>query len=281
MSTLREKRKKERRALRRRKTADWTVVLLLCAIAVCCGGYLIYHHWSVKQRELEYEKLRQEETLSAATETVIAEPETEESTEETVIYCDPVYDFGQLHEQNEDIYAWIVVPGTQVDYPLLQSETDNYYLDYNLDHSKGYPGCIYTNQCNRKDFSDYNTVLYGHNMKNGSMFGTLDDYKSEKWQTEHPVIEFFVDGEVREYEVFAAAESRVLYEDEEGFRYYRSGGDLSEEEYGKLITWLQENSDYETGIIPEYGEQILMLSTCSYHTKDGRFVVAARRISEP
>ena len=97
MSTLREKRKKERRALRRRKTADWTVVLILCAIAVCCGGYLIYHHWSVKQRELEYEKLRQEETLSAATETVIAEPETEESTEETVIYCDPVYDFGQLH----------------------------------------------------------------------------------------------------------------------------------------------------------------------------------------
>ena len=281
MSTLREKRKKERRALRRRKTADWTVVLILCAIAVCCGGYLIYHHWSVKQRELEYEKLRQEETLSAATETVIAEPETEESTEETVIYCDSVYDFGQLHEQNQDIYAWIVVPGTQVDYPLLQSETDNYYLDYNLDHSKGYPGCIYTNQCNRKDFSDYNTVLYGHNMKNGSMFGTLDDYKSEKWQTEHPVIEFFVDGEVREYEVFAAAESRVLYEDEEGFRYYRSGGDLSEEEYGKLITWLQENSDYETGIIPEYGEQILMLSTCSYHTKDGRFVVAARRISEP
>ena len=72
MSTLREKRKKERRALRRRKTADWTVVLILCAIAVCCGGYLIYHHWSVKQRELEYEKLRQEETLSAATETVIA-----------------------------------------------------------------------------------------------------------------------------------------------------------------------------------------------------------------
>lgn len=86
-------------------------MLILCAIAVCCGGYLIYHHWSVKQRELEYEKLRQEETLSAATETVIAEPETEESTEETVIYCDPVYDFGQLHEQNEDIYAWIRCAG--------------------------------------------------------------------------------------------------------------------------------------------------------------------------
>lgn len=163
-------------------------MLILCAIAVCCGGYLIYHHWSVKQRELEYEKLRQEETLSAATEMVIAEPETEENTEETVIYCDPVYDFGQLHEQNEDIYAWIVVPGTQVDYPLLQSETDNYYLDYNLDHIKGYPGCIYTNQCNRKDFSDYNTVLYGHNMKNGSMFGSIHSFEDETFFDGHPYI---------------------------------------------------------------------------------------------
>ena len=209
MSTLREKRKKERRALRRRKTADWTVVLILCAIAVCCGGYLIYHHWSVKQRELEYEKLRQEETLSAATETVIAEPETEESTEETVIYCDSVYDFGQLHEQNQDIYAWIVVPGTQVDYPLLQSETDNYYLDYNLDHSKGYPGCIYTNQCNRKDFSDYNTVLYGHNMKNGSMFGQLKQFKQPETIQKSKYIWILTPDEVCKYEIFSCYTAEV------------------------------------------------------------------------
>ena len=71
-------------------------------------------------------------------------------------------------------------------------------------------------------------------------------------------------------------ETRVLYEDEDGFRYYRYDGDLSEEEYGELITWLCEHSAYDTGIIPEYGEQILILSTCSYHTKDGRFVVAAK-----
>ena len=166
-------------------------------------------YWSVKQRELEYEKLRQEETLSAATETVIAEPETEESTEETVIYCDPVYDFGQLHEQNQDIYAWIVVPGTQVDYPLLQSETDNYYLDYNLDHSKGYPGCIYTNQCNRKDFSDYNTVLYGHNMKNGSMFGSIHSFEDETFFDGHPYIYVYTENERLTYEIYEAAKLQM------------------------------------------------------------------------
>ena len=271
MSTLREKRKKERRALRRRKTADWTVVLILCAIAVCCGGYLIYHHWSVKQRELEYEKLRQEETLSAATETVIAEPETEESTEETVIYCDPVYDFGQLHEQNEDIYAWIVVPGTQVDYPLLQSETDNYYLDYNLDHSKGYPGCIYTNQCNRKDFSDYNTVLYGHNMKNLSMFGSLKKYKTEDFYKDHQFFTIYTSEYAYRYQIFA------YYDVPETDEVYTVGF-APDETFQKFIDKMKQKSYDDTGVNVTKDDHIMTLSTCS--TTGKRFVVHAVRIGE-
>ena len=271
MSTLREKRKKERRALRRRKTADWTVVLILCAIAVCCGGYLIYHHWSVKQRELEYEKLRQEETLSAATETVIAEPETEESTEETVIYCDPVYDFGQLHEQNQDIYAWIVVPGTQVDYPLLQSETDNYYLDYNLDHSKGYPGCIYTNQCNRKDFSDYNTVLYGHNMKNLSMFGSLKKYKTEDFYKYHQFFTIYTSECAYRYQIFA------YYDVPETDEVYTVGF-APDDTFQKFIDKMKQKSYDDTGVNVTKDDHIMTLSTCS--TTGKRFVVHAVRIGE-
>ena len=271
MSTLREKRKKERRALRRRKTADWTVVLILCAIAVCCGGYLIYHHWSVKQRELEYEKLRQEETLSAATEMVIAEPETEENTEETVIYCDPVYDFGQLHEQNEDIYAWIVVPGTQVDYPLLQSETDNYYLDYNLDHSKGYPGCIYTNQCNRKDFSDYNTVLYGHNMKNLSMFGSLKKYKTEDFYKDHQFFTIYTSECAYRYQIFA------YYDVPETDEVYTVGF-APDETFQKFIDKMKQKSYDDTGVNVTKDDHIITLSTCS--TTGKRFVVHAVRIGE-
>ena len=271
MSTLREKRKKERRALRRRKTADWTVVLILCAIAVCCGGYLIYHHWSVKQRELEYEKLRQEETLSAATETVIAEPETEESTEETVIYCDPVYDFGQLHEQNQDIYAWIVVPGTQVDYPLLQSETDNYYLDYNLDHSKGYPGCIYTNQCNRKDFSDYNTVLYGHNMKNLSMFGSLKKYKTEDFYKDHQFFTIYTSECAYRYQIFA------YYDVPETDEVYTVGF-APDDTFQKFIDKMKQKSYDDTGVNVTKDDHIMTLSTCS--TTGKRFVVHAVRIGE-
>ena len=272
MSTLREKRKKERRALRRRKTADWTVVLILCAIAVCCGGYLIYHHWSVKQRELEYEKLRQEETLSAATEMVIAEPETEENTEETVIYCVPVYDFGQLHEQNEDIYAWIVVPGTQVDYPLLQSETDNYYLDYNLDHIKGYPGCIYTNQCNRKDFSDYNTVLYGHNMKNGSMFAQLKKFtQDEETYKKSKYFWIFTPEKNYRYEIISAYTTGV---NSDTYTLFKGPGEEFEKYLEKIRGYSEIRTDAEGMNIKD---KIITLSTCTGNEAT-RYVVQGKRV---
>ena len=232
MSTLREKRKKERRALRRRKTADWTVVLILCAIAVCCGGYLIYHHWSVKQRELEYEKLRQEETLSAATETVIAEPETEESTEETVIYCDPVYDFGQLHEQNEDIYAWIVVPGTQVDYPL---------------------------------------VLYGHNMKNGSMFGSIHSFEDETFFDGHPYIYVYTENERLTYEIYEAAKFTDVYIPSE---YVISSKDDRDQFLADVREKVSDNKLHVREDM-EIGEdnRLITLSTCVSGERNHRYLV--------
>ncbi len=109
-----------------------------------------------------------------------SEPETEGAVRNV-----SGYDFEKLRETNGDIYAWITVPGTQIDYPVLQSDTDNYYLEKNLDHTKGYPGCIYSNSCNSREFTDLLTVLYGHNMKNGSMFGSLHDYEQEEFFREN------------------------------------------------------------------------------------------------
>lgn len=91
------------------------------------------------------------------------------------------------------------------------------------------------------------------------------------------MIRFSTMEEDREYEVFAAFRTRLLYENEEGFRYYEYVGDLTKERYEEFVEQAEAAALYDTGIRPEYGEQLLMLSTCSYHTKNGRFVVAARR----
>ena len=121
-----------------------------------------------------------------------------------------------------------------------------------------------------------NLIIYGHNMKHGTMFGELDRYARDSYWREHPVIRLSTVDEDREYEIFAAFQTRLLYEGEEVFAYYAYTGDLSQEEYEEFVEQAKAMTPYDTGITPEYGEQLVMLSTCSYHTENGRFVVVGR-----
>ncbi len=120
-------------------------------------------------------------------------------------------DFDGLLSQNGDVYAWLDIPGTDISYPLLQSGEDNYYLMHNLDDSYGYPGCLYTNQCSAKDFFDFCTVIYGHNMADGSMFGRLHSLMfDEDALAEHPYVVIYTpDGGALVYRAAAA----VVYDD--------------------------------------------------------------------
>ena len=124
-------------------------------------------------------------------------------------------DWKVLEEQNGDIYSWIYIPGTNVNYPVLQHETENdYYLDRNLDHSQGLPGCIYTQKLNAMDYSDRNTVLYGHNMKNGTMFQTLHQYADRAFFNENRYIYIYTPEKVLAYEIYGACEvsnAHLLY----------------------------------------------------------------------
>lgn len=116
-------------------------------------------------------------------------------------------DIAALQEEvNQDIYAWINVPGTVIDYPVLQHpEEMDYYLEYNMDGTKGYPGCIYTQRMNGKEWNDPNTVLYGHNMKNGTMFAGLHKFEDETFFEENRYIYIYTeDGRILIYEIFAA-----------------------------------------------------------------------------
>ncbi|MCD7708953.1 MAG: class B sortase, partial [Clostridiales bacterium] len=114
-----------------------------------------------------------------AAETVIeadaAEDAAESADDEAMVEIPQKnLDWDSLRETNSDIYAWIYIPGTNVDYPVLQHPTDDtYYLNYNMNGTRGYPGCIYTELATSKEFTDFNTVIYGHNMRNKTMFATL------------------------------------------------------------------------------------------------------------
>lgn len=184
-----------------------------------------------------------------------------------------------LYAQNHDFAGWLKIPNTMIDYPVMVTpEEPEYYLYRAFDGTSAKSGTPFIGEGGTVDTDCF--IIYGHNMKNDTMFGTLDAYQEETFWKENQYFSFETPDEAREYRIFAAAACRVLAQDEAGFRYYRQAGDLTEDTFYELIQWLLENACYDTGIVPQYGDQIIILSTCSDDTRDGRFIVAAVKSDE-
>ena len=184
-------------------------------------------------------------------------------------------DWDALHEENEDIYAWITVTDTTVDYPVLQHPTNNeYYLNKNLDGSTGYPGCIYTENYNAKDFSDKNTVLYGHNLKDKTMFSSLHNYEDEETFAKDQYIFVWTESDLYVYRVFAAYEFNANHL----LLNYDYSNEYVYEQYLKDI-YSVADKDYGVANVNEDIEvtkedRIITLSTCTAdHNSNQRFLV--------
>jgi sortase B len=213
----------------------------------------------------------QDSTVSKSDNTDVEQesPETQAPT------AHPLYQ--NLYEMNNDFIGWLTISNTNIDYPVMFTPDEpEYYLRRAFDKTSSLSGTPFIGENGNID-SDC-LIIYGHNMKNDTMFGTLDNYADKDFLTENRTFSFHTLLDDREYEVFAAVKTNILHSDETGFRYYNYSGDLSQRAYEELVDWLVANTVYDTGISPVYGEQILILSTCSYHTDNGRFIVAARRI---
>lgn len=182
-----------------------------------------------------------------------------------------------LYEQNSNLAGWLTVPGTIIDYPVMYTPDDpEYHLNHAFDGTKSQSGIPFIGEGANPE-SKY-LIIHGHNMPNDTMFGSLDLYKSANFWEENPILRFDTLYAEQEFQVFAAVEGHILYQNETGFRYYQVPGDLSETQFADLIDWLSNHTMYDTGIVPAYEDQILILSTCSYHVKNGRFLVAAYKI---
>lgn len=185
--------------------------------------------------------------------------------------------YGKLHAENADMVGWLTIPGTEIDYPVMQRAGNEYYLHHDFYGEEDRHGCLFV-----KDIADVDTpgdcfIIYGHNMKDGTMFGGLDEYRSEDYCREHSLLRFDSLYEEREYEIMAVFLSHVYKEGEEGFRYYEFYSADTEEAFREFYENVTENALYDTGVSAAYGDTFLMLSTCAYHEEDGRLVVVAKR----
>lgn len=258
----------------RKKSFYVFLIIFLCAVAFGIG-------YTVK---LQLEKKKYEDIAKEAhvTETVTPTPTTGETTspmpEATAAPTEEAekpeipIDFASLQAENSEIYAWIQILDTAIDYPVVQRVgDDSYYLEHTIDGTEGLPGSIYTETQTSMDFSDYNTVIYGHKMKNGTMFGTLTQYADPEYMEAHPEIYIYTPDHIFTYEVFAA----VTYDN----RHILNSFDFSTTEGRQAyLDSIQSVRNFSTHIREDVQvgteDHILTLSTCNGND-DQRFLLEA------
>jgi sortase B len=187
--------------------------------------------------------------------------------------------YEELHSQNTDMVGWIQIENTKINYPVMQTSQDNanYYLYRDFDKNDSVRGSIYAAEiCDVFKPSD-NITLFGHNMKDGSMFAYLGNYYEKSTWEENSLIFFDTLTESHVYKIFSVFKTSGT--DNVGFAYHLMADAADEEEFNEFIATCKELAFYDTGITPVYGDKILCLSTCEYTIDNGRFVVAAVRIT--
>ena len=258
-------------------------IMVISLIPVVQAYYLSWEH------ERQWDKLREslltEENVQRDGLMMDTDPSKEDSSiragvsEEADVGSMVLRRFEKLYEENHDLAAWLSIEGMSIDYPVMQCEDDEYYLHHGFYGNEDRYGCLYVR--NSADLnSGTNFIIYGHDMKDGSMFGELDLYQKESFYLEHPMISFDTLYEERTYKIIAVFRSRVYSEEEEVFKYYEFYQADTQEEFDDFYRNIKEASLYDTGATAEFGDTFLTLSTCDYYVEDGRFVVVAKRITD-
>lgn len=270
---------------RRSKKGIQILIWLILVAGIGCAGYGCWYF---------YEELQQERAKAElATEVKKTTLEDIESAEFTGITdgdearlpgdiltgeTENPIDFEKLQSYNDEIYAWIHIPNTKIDYPIAQHDgPDDYYLKHNMYGEPEFAGTIYTEKCNKTDFSDPNTLIYGHNMRNGSMFQNLHKFEEQKFFDENQYVYIYTPRHMMVYHIFAAYE----YDD----RHIMNSFDFSDKKvYKNYLKEIFEARSMNVNIRSDedvtVDDKIITLSTCVGGKPESRYLVQAVLIKD-
>ena len=243
------------------------IFIFFIIIFVCGIGYLTYYLYDRNKNNKDNEEI--------LNNIEIDESKITESKTERMIQLE------ELQKENEEIIGWLEIEGTNINYPVLQTSDNDYYLTHNYKKEKASTGSIFLD----KDFDlingSSNYLIYGHRNKQGLMFEDLIKYAEEDFYKEHTKIKFTTNKDDSIYEILSVFYSRVYYKSEQNvFRYYYFVNAENEQEYNDFVKNAKKASIYDTGVTAKYGDQLLTLSTCEYSQEDGRFAVVCKKIED-
>lgn len=256
------------------------VSLLLVLVAVGCLGYFGYYCYEADRTRQENERmaaLKENEQVNAMYDSQKIVQKDEETGQERVLTV--LDEYKSLYNQNKNLIGWLKIADTNIDYPVMQTADNTYYLDHNMNQESDKNGTLFLDASCDVVRPSTNLIIYGHNMRSGNMFGNLDKYKSVDYYKKHPVISFDSIYEKGSYQVMYVFRSHIYREDEIAFKYYQFIDAVTQQEFDSNMRAMAEMSLYETGVEAVFGDQLLTLSTCDYEETDGRFVVVAKRIN--
>lgn len=182
-------------------------------------------------------------------------------------------------EEMPDLIGWIRIPGTGVDYPVVQKDNE-YYMTHDAYGNEEPNGAVFLEQVNSWEKPDNNLMMYGHNRKTRAVFGELMDYKSEDYYKEHKYLEFDTLYEKGKYEIIAVFLSRVYNVTDTDFKYYQFFGSDDPEKFQDYVDNVKALSLYPIEAGAEFGDELITLSTCEYSVENGRMAIVAKKINE-
>ena len=231
------------------------IIFVIALIVLLISGYKLgSYFWNAHKEESEFEKLQMKGG----------------------------HDLVALHKANPDCYGWIQVKGTRINYPVMWTPKEpEFYIRRNFKKQPTIAGVPFMD-ANSKLGVTKNYMIYGHHIKAGTMFGDLEKFEDKDFWKKHKTFTFdeYRKGKqiTGKYKIMAAFHTKIYPEKSKAFKYYNYAGITTNSDYDKYVKGIKSISEYDTGILPKNREQLVTLSTCAYHTDDGRFVIVGTKI---
>ena len=260
--------------LRELKKAQRRRSILLSVLGLCVVfsvGYLIYYYSYYEKNDIEYSELS---TLVKEDSGGTVEINYTEKQDKPPI----LKKYETLYNKNRKLIGWLKIEGCDIDYPVMQTSNNEYYLDHNYNQEYDKNGSLFLDKDCDAAFPNDNMIIYGHHMKSGKMFGNLNYYSKESFWEDNKEFTFDTIYETGTYAVMYVFRSKIYSEEEIVFKYYQFIDATSENEFNSNMEEMANMSLYDTGVTASYGDRLITLSTCDSTEEDGRFVVVAKKI---
>lgn len=257
------------------KKAQLKRTVMLSVLALCIFmsvGYLVYYFYMYQKNDKEYEQLA---SLVKEDTGGTVEINYEEAKDKPPI----LKKYEDLYKKNKKIVGWLTIEGCDIDYPVMQTTDNDYYLEHNYNQEYDKNGSIFMDKDCDPAFPNDNMIIYGHHMKSGKMFGKLNYYSKESFWEENKEFTFDTIYSTGRYAVMYVFRSKIYSEEEIVFKYYQFIDASSYEEFESNMEEMASISLYDTGVTAHYGDKLLTLSTCDSSEANGRFVVVAKKIN--